>query len=75
MITTWYHRSDQHTINGLTAYKLLVTNTTSELTFHIIQPQATAYYRSDIYVRHLNGSETLIEANVAQTLRSAPGSG
>ena len=69
---TLYHRSDTHTVNGLNAYKLEETNSASNGYFGIdIVGTITGYYKSDVKIRHSDGSETIIGSNVAQTSRSS----
>jgi len=56
---TRYMRSDQHTVNGLTAYKLGSTQTTAYAYVEVYYPGlASAYYDIEIAVRHADGTET-----------------
>ena len=74
---TRYHRSDQHTINGLSAYQLKTSNSSSvvysDLGGLFIDP--VCYWRSDVYVRHSNGNEDLIGSDVAEVSRNGDGEG
>jgi hypothetical protein len=54
-------RSDQHTVNDLTAYKLGLTQTASVLFISIdYEGGATAYFDIQIAVRHANGTEDIL---------------
>jgi hypothetical protein len=58
---TRYMRSDQHTVNGLTAYKLGLTQTASVLFISIdYEGGTTAYFDIQIAVRHANGTEDIL---------------
>lgn len=60
---TLYFRSDQHTINGLVAYKLLAANSSSSGSFSATQSNAMGSsheWWSSIYIRHANSSETTL---------------
>jgi len=75
---TLYHRSDQHTINGLGAYNLNISNSASST---YMEGQfggggcAYAHWYSDIYIRHSDESETKIGSNVALVVRENIGEG
>jgi len=57
-VETRYMRSDQHTINGLTAYKLGTTQTSSGIYQEISESgQYNCRWRALVYVRHADGSE------------------
>jgi hypothetical protein len=52
-------RSDQHTVNGLTAYKLGLTQTTVAASIDVdYEGSAGAYFDIEIAVRHADGTET-----------------
>jgi hypothetical protein len=52
-------RSDQHTVNGLTAYKLGLTQTTTSASIDVdYEGSAAAYFDIEIAVRHADGTET-----------------
>ena len=52
-------RSDQQTVNGLTAYKLGLTQTTAYVYVEVGYPGSVgAYYDIEIAVRHADGTET-----------------
>jgi hypothetical protein len=71
-------RSDQQTVNGLTAYKLGTSQTTIEISVEISTTlAATCYAGIRVFVRHADGSETELTAGtpVAQVSRTASGSG
>ena len=56
---TRYMRSDQHTVNGLTAYKLGLEQTTAYAYVEVgYQGSAAAYFDIEIAVRHADGTET-----------------
>ena len=57
---TRYMRSDQQTVNGLTAYKLGLTQTTTYAYVEVYYPglASAAYYDIEIAVRHADGTET-----------------
>jgi len=60
-VETRYMRSDQHTINGLTAYKLDTTQTSSSTYQEITESgQYSCRWRAYVYVRHADGSENLV---------------
>jgi len=62
MVTeTRYMRNDQHTVNGLTAYKLGLTQTGAEQFVGVdYEGSATAYFDIQIAVRHADGTETTL---------------
>lgn len=71
-----YLRSDQHTINSLTAYQLQTSYTASVLEFGTNQVGDPTYtYRFDVYNRHSGGTEDTIGSNIAATTRSVDGGG
>ena len=56
---TRYCRSDTHTINGLTAYKLGLTQTTTSASIEVgYEGSVAAYFDIEIAVRHADGTET-----------------
>jgi len=63
-LTTWYMRSDQHTVNGLTAYILNETQSSSSLsvsdTYSSTSGYKTTYVAAKVFVRHSDGTETEI---------------
>jgi len=65
---TFYYRSDTHTINGLNAYQLKESNSSSTATLETGGTD-TAYWKSDVIIRHSDGSETTIGSNVAEVYR------
>jgi hypothetical protein len=69
-------RSDQHTVNGLTAYKLGLEQTTSPLYIDVIyEGRATAYFDIQIAVRHADGTETILRDWYNFAARAGTGSG
>ena len=77
---TFYYRNDTHTVNGLNAYRLGITNTAGS--YRYIEygagwnpqgqapiPPAPGYYNTDVYIRHANGTETLLGSRVAEVTR------
>lgn len=64
--TTLYCRSDTQTVNGLNAYKLLDTASSSS-TYFEIEKDLGGYgvYDSDIIIRHADESETVIASAIA----------
>ena len=73
-----YFRSDQQTINGLLAYKLLTTNTASVLSVTDSKGvNYTAYWGIRVWVRHADesGDEITAGTPVAVVNRSANGEG
>lgn len=74
---TYYYRSDQHTINGVSAYQLQPSNTNSALIYtypygcgFMFGCPAT-YFRTDIYRRLNTGVDVMIGSDVAQVGRSS----
>jgi hypothetical protein len=61
---TRYFRSDTHTINGLTAYKLLTSNTATTLTISISNP-SVYWIGIRVWKRSANGVETEITSGNA----------
>jgi len=61
---TRYFRSDTHTVNGLTAYKLLTTNTTTAVTVSIVNP-AVGHIGIRVWKRSASGVETEITSGNA----------
>jgi len=65
-LTTWYMRSDQHMVNGLTAYILNETQSSSSESVSDTHSSTSGY--SDVYVaakvfiRHSDGTETEISS-------------
>ncbi|MEM1590321.1 MAG: hypothetical protein QW175_07875 [Candidatus Bathyarchaeia archaeon] len=53
-------RSDQHTVNGLTAYKLGTAQTTTYVSIPLDYGEKEDDLRVDVAVRHADGSETLL---------------
>jgi len=76
-VETRYMRNDQQTVNGLTAYKLGTSQTTTARTYDVYGTRnlQAGYWASDVAVRHSDGSETSLGVKVAQVSRSAQGSG
>ena len=75
-VETRYMRSDQHTVNGLTAYKLGLENTTVYAYVEVWYPgSASAYYDIEIAVRHADGSETELLPWTQFAYRTATGQG
>jgi len=77
-VETRYFRSDTHLINGLTAYQLKTSQTTTSLYFEALSPingAYTVYYYFQILKRDVNGNETLIVDWTLHSSRSASGSG
>jgi len=74
-VETRYARSDQVTVNGLTAYSLGTANTSTES--YLSQSYGASEYAwyADCIVRRQNGSEVVLGSSVAQVLRSASGEG
>jgi len=69
-------RSDQQTVNGLTAYKLGLTQTASRArAFVDYEASATAYFDIQIGVRHADGTETTLRPWTQFALRTASGYG
>jgi len=82
--TFWWHdpteirymRSDQHTVNGLTAYKLGLTQTTAEQFVDVdYEGSATAYFDIQIAVRHADGTETTLLPWTRFAIRGTSGYG
>jgi len=68
---TRYMRSDSQTVNGLTAYKLGTTQTTSAVNKgQTTLGLYTVYWASDVLVRDSSGAETVIGDKIAQVCRS-----
>lgn len=70
--------ADTHTINSLTATKLITTApSTGAVQYHATawheDQTPTAYYNFDIVLRHSDGSEVVLGSAVTQTTRSTPG--
>jgi hypothetical protein len=75
-VETRYMRSDQQTVNGLLAYILGVTQSTSSLSqFVEASGNVAVYWASDVVVRSVGGSETVIGTKVAQVFRTTVGAG
>jgi hypothetical protein len=75
---TRYMRSDQHTINGLLAYKLLTTNTASSTNVSDnLALNYRAYWGIRVFIRHADESEDEVTSGtpVAQVSRSSNGEG
>ncbi|MEI6634189.1 MAG: PQQ-binding-like beta-propeller repeat protein [Chlamydiota bacterium] len=69
---TFYYRSDTHTVNGQTCYALSNQNS-SNATYMIIWSEppgegcaGNPYWYSDIYIRHADGSETLLGTTMGE---------
>lgn len=57
-----YMRSDQQTVNGLTAYKLATSQSTTLRVEEILAGgSVTVYFYAKVSIRHSDGSETLIQ--------------
>jgi len=75
-IETRYMRSDQQTVNGLTAYKLDTTQSASELYGAVtVSGSQTVYWASDVAIRHSDSSETSLGTKVGQVQRNTDGQG
>jgi len=78
-MSTFYHRSDSHTINGLNGYKLLETQSSSGTYFQgvsgLVPVCGTITFKTDVHVRHSGGSQTLLGSGVAAVSRNSNGSG
>ena len=73
---TRYMRSDQHTVNGLTAYKLGLTQTDVEQYVGVdYEGRAGASFDIQIAVRHADGSEVLLLDWFTFATRTVSGSG
>jgi len=81
-ITTLWCRSDSHTINGLSALKLDITNSASNATLpatfvgltNFPPPSCNTTFRlQSVAIRHSDGSETSLGTNVASTGKSLSG--
>lgn len=75
---TFHFRGDQHTVNGLTAYKLLTTQGDDEQRLDLgpwLCGSPDPYgANSDVYIRHADGSEDLLGSAIAGTsLMNDPG--
>jgi len=71
-------RSDQHTVNGLTAYKLGTEQTTTPVVVYIpTTSTAKCYAGIRVFIRHADDSETEITSGtpVAQVSRTSSGGG
>lgn len=77
---TRYHRSDTQTVNGETGYQLKISNSNSSIELTQYGPEwlmdncpeqvpDNGYFRTDVYVKHIDGTETLLGSNAAQTQR------
>ncbi len=82
MAVTLYLRSDQHTINTITAYKLLITNSSSigniaDSDSYGIPSANTSYHEiSDVDIVHSDGSITAVGSGIrAQNTRTVAGTG
>lgn len=75
VIETRYNRSDQHTVNGLTAYKLGITESAANFYDFQVGGDFPVTWRSDVYIRHVDESETTLGLDVASTVRSSGGHG
>lgn len=73
---TRYMRSDQHTINGLTAYKLGKSQSATLKVEEVgVGGSVSVYFYAQVSVRHSNGSETLIQNWFLLFSRSSNGEG
>ena len=66
---TRYFRSDQHTINGLTAYKLLTTQSTTSAFFSKQKSgnwQGQGRISHDVVIRTSGGSETTVGSKIGE---------
>ena len=73
---TRYMRSDQHTVNGLTAYKLGLEQTTAYAWIEVgYQGSAAAYFDIEIAVRHADGTETELLPWTQFAVRTTTGEG
>lgn len=73
---TRYHRNSSISVNGLTANELGIANTATSNYLEIVTSLGTAEcvnwsaeWRSDVIIRHADGSETVIATNVAPVTR------
>ena len=75
-VETRYFRSDQQTVNGLTAYKLGTTQTTTYTYVEVgYAGSSSSYYDIEIAVRHSDGTETELLAWTQFATRIATGEG
>ena len=75
-VETRYYWPDTHTVNGLLAKRLLTSTHTGGSDYaRIYELTGTYNYNFDVIVRHSGGSEDVIGSAIAQTSRSATGSG
>jgi len=73
---TRYMRSDQQTVNGLTAYVLGLSQTNNPIYIGAdCEGSATAYFDIQIAVRHADGSETTLLPWTQFASRATSGSG
>lgn len=70
-----YYRSDNHTINVLTARKLLLVRSGVLGYLYATGTPNTVIWTSDVYVRSSGGTEVQIGSNVAQVSRSTTSAG
>jgi hypothetical protein len=75
----FHFRGDQHTVNGLTAYKLLEElGEDNQIVVQASQGDLSplpCYFNSDVYIRHLDESEDLLGSSIAQTSRNPDSEG
>lgn len=74
-VETRYHRSDKHTINTLTARKLVLTQSGTAGQIFANFSRNTTFWESDVYVRSSGGTEVQIGSNVATVSRSTVSEG
>lgn len=75
---TWYFRGDQHTVNGVTGYKLTTSNSSSGSNFdagELAPGCGGGSYDFDIIRVENDGTETTIGSARAETTRSSGGEG
>ena len=67
MANTYYLRNDQHTINGLAAYKLTDTKSSGTAVEGFLE--TGTIHNCDVLIRHLDNSETSLGTEVGETTR------
>lgn len=78
VIETRYMRGDQHTVNGLTTYKLSTTqsNTAKSTSNGYMGPYGTVAWGIRVWIRHANGSQEELTNGLSATVtRSSNGEG
>ena len=68
---TFHFRGDSHTVNGLNAYKLEEGQSDIAADCVIsVGDMLSCFYNSDVYIRHVDGTEIQLGSFIAQTSRS-----